>query len=212
MMQTYGFCRIYDAKVGSFAELTRRLDFALRGIWFATAVILSPQRMTDTLETYYSAGGPFLPPDLLRTAQQGLLALALVVAGLFLANFVRAWLSGHRPSPVKLVLLVTSISFWWYCNNIVASVLVGVALFEGFHDVQYLSLVWIYNRKRGESDTTIGGFLRFVFRRSGSLVGLYVGLIFAYGALGYFKSSIGVDSVKTMLTGVVTASALLHFY
>ena len=41
MMQTYGFCRIYDAKVGSFAEVTRRLDFALCGIWFATAVLLS---------------------------------------------------------------------------------------------------------------------------------------------------------------------------
>src|SRR5262247_1367750 len=54
--------------------------------------------------------------------------------------------------------------------------------------------------------------MRFVFRRSGSLMGLYVGLIFAYGALGYFKSSVGVDSVKTILTGVVTASALLHFY
>jgi tetratricopeptide (TPR) repeat protein len=212
MMQTYGFCRIYDAKVGSFAELTRRLDFAVCGIWFATAVLLSPQRMTDTLETYYSAGGPFIPPALLRTAQQGLLAVALIVAGLFLANFVRAWISGQRPSPVKLVLLVTSISFWWYCNNIVASVLVGVALFEVFHDVQYLSLVWIYNRKRVESDRSIGGFMRFVFRRSGSLVGLYVGLIFAYGALGYFKSSIGVESVKTVLTGVVTASALLHFY
>jgi Tfp pilus assembly protein PilF len=85
-------------------------------------------------------------------------------------------------------------------------------LFEVFHDVQYLSLVWIYNRKRVESDSSIGGFMRFVFRRSGSLVGIYVGLIFAYGALGYFKSSIGVDSVKTVLTGVVTASALLHFY
>jgi Tfp pilus assembly protein PilF len=212
MMQTYGFCRIYDAKVGSFAELTRRLDFALCGIWFATAVLLSPQRMTDTLETYYSAGGPFIPPALLRTAQQGLFTVALAVAGLFLANFIRAWISGNRPSPVKLVLLFTSISFWWYCNNIVASVLVGVALFEVFHDVQYLSLVWIYNRKRVESDNSIGGFMRFVFRRSGSLVGLYVGLIFAYGALGYFKSSIGVESVKTMLTGVVTASALLHFY
>ena len=212
MMQTYGFCRIYDAKVGSFAELTRRLDFAVCGIWFATAVLLSPQRMTDTLETYYSAGGPFIQPALLRAAQQGLLALALAVAGLFLANFVWAWIRGNRPSPVKLVLLVTSISFWWYCNNIVASVLVGVALFEVFHDVQYLSLVWIYNRKRVESDNSIGGFMRFVFRRSGSLVGLYVGLIFAYGALGYFKSSIGVESVKTVLTGVVTASALLHFY
>src|SRR5215471_4365390 len=212
MMQTYGFCRIYDAKVGSFAELTRRLDFALCAIWFATAVLLSPQRMTDTLESYYAAGGPLIPPALLRAAQQGLLALALAISGVFLVNFVWAWVQGRRPSPVKLVLLVTSISFWWYCNNIVASVLVGIALFEVFHDVQYLSLVWIYNRKRVESDNSIGGFMRFVFRRSWSLVGLYVGLIFAYGALGYYKSSVGIESVKSILAGVVTASALLHFY
>src|SRR5213596_2474508 len=212
MMQTYGFCRIYDAKVGSFAELTRRLDFALCGVWFATAVLLSSQRMTDTLESYYAAGGPFIPPGLLRAAQQALLALALVVAGLFLANFIRMWISGKRPNPVKLVLLITSISFWWYCNNIVASVLVGIALFEVFHDVQYLSLVWIYNRKRVETDSSIGGFMRFVFRRSGSLIGLYVGLIFAYGAFGYFKPGVGVESVKSVLAGVVTASALLHFY
>src|ERR1700694_3615960 len=32
MMQTYGFCRIYDAKMGSFAALTRRLGFAACGI------------------------------------------------------------------------------------------------------------------------------------------------------------------------------------
>ena len=212
MMQTYGFCRIYDAKVGSFAEITRRLDFAVCGIWFATAVLLSPQRMTDTLETYYSAGGPFIPPAVLHTAQKVLLAVAIAVAGLFVVNYVWTWIRGHRSSPVKLVLLATSITFWWYCNNIVASVLVGIALFEVFHDVQYLSLVWIYNRKRVESDRSIGGFMRFVFRRSGSLIGLYVGLIFAYGALGYFKSSVGVESVKNILAGVVTASALLHFY
>src|SRR5215468_420651 len=212
MMQTYGFCRIYDAKVGSFAEITRRLDFAVCGIWFATAVLLSPQRMTDTLETYYSAGGPFIPPAVLNTAQKVLLAVAIAVAGLFVVNYVWTWIRGHRSSPVKLVLLATSITFWWYCNNIVASVLVGIALFEVFHDVQYLSLVWIYNRKRVESDRSIGGFMRFVFRRSGALVGLYIGLIFAYGALGYFKSSVGVESVKNILAGVVTASALLHFY
>ena len=212
MMQTYGFCRIYDAKVGSFAEVTRRLDFALCGIWFATAVLLSPQRMTDTLESYYAAGGPFIPPALLRAGQQGLLALAIAIAGVFLVNFVWKWLQGRRPSPVKLVLLLTSISFWWYCNNIVASVLVGIALFEVFHDVQYLSLVWIYNRKRVESDNSIGGFMRFVFRRSGALVGVYVGLVLAYGGLSLSKSYVGIEAVKRILTGVVTASALLHFY
>jgi Flp pilus assembly protein TadD len=212
MMQTYGFCRIYDAKVGSFAQVTRRLDFAVCAIWFATAVLLSPQRMTDTLETYYSAGGPFIPPAVLRVGQQGLLAVAVLVSVLFLANFVWMWSSGKRSSPVKLVLLITSISFWWYCNNIVASVLVGVALFEVFHDVQYLSLVWIYNRKRVESDRSIGGFMHFVFRRSGALVGVYIGLVLAYGGLSLSKSFVGTDAVKNILTGVVTASALLHFY
>jgi tetratricopeptide (TPR) repeat protein len=117
-----------------------------------------------------------------------------------------------RPNPVKLALLITSISFWWYSNNLVSNLLVGIALFEVFHDVQYLSLVWIYNRNRVEKDQNIGGFMRFVFRRSGSLVGLYLGLIFAYGSLAYFNSHLQIETIKRILTGVVTASALLHFY
>ena len=85
-------------------------------------------------------------------------------------------------------------------------------MFEVFHDVQYLSLVWIYNRNRVEKDKSIGGFMRFIFRRSGSLVGLYIGLVFAYGSLGYFKDSVEIETVKRVLTGVVAASGLLHFY
>ena len=57
LMQTYGFCRIYDAKTGTFDTLTRRLDFAMCLIWFATAVVLSPYRLSDTLDTYYMCGG-----------------------------------------------------------------------------------------------------------------------------------------------------------
>jgi Flp pilus assembly protein TadD len=211
MMQTYGFCRIYDAKMGSFAGLTRRIDFATCGIWFATAVLLSPQRMADTLETYYASGAPFIPPMWLHTAQQTLFAGAVAVSVLFLGNFIWMWMAGKRPNPVKVALLVTSIVFWWYCNNGVANILAGIALFEVFHDVQYLSLVWIYNRKRVEKDSSIGGFMRFVFRRSGSLVGLYIGLVFAYGSLGILKET-EIETVKRFLTGVVAASGLLHFY
>src|SRR5216117_789359 len=212
MMQTYGFCRIYDAKTGSFAALTRRLDFATCATWFAAAVLLSPQRMADTLEMYYASGGPFIPPWLLHNAQQIVLTIAIAVSVLFLFNFSRMWAEGKRPNPVKLALLVTSIGFWWFCNNGVTNILAGIALFEVFHDVQYLSLVWIYNRNRVEKDSTIGGFMRFVFRRSGSLIGLYIGLVFAYGSLSYFNAHLGLDTVKRILTGVVTASTLLHFY
>jgi Flp pilus assembly protein TadD len=212
MMQTYGFCRIYDAKMGSFAALTRRLDFATCAIWFAAAVFLSSRRMTDTLEAYYASGAPFIPPWLLHGAQETIWFAAIAVSILFLANFARMWWVGKRPNPVKLALLATSISFWWYCNNVVANILAGIALFEVFHDVQYLSLVWIYNRNRVEKDSSIGGFMRFVFRRSGSLIGVYIGLVFAYGSLGIFKEHAEVETIKRILTGVVAASGLLHFY
>jgi Flp pilus assembly protein TadD len=212
LMQTYGFCRIYDAKTGTFDALTRRLDFAMCVIWFATAVALSPYRLSDTLDTYYMCGGPFIPPSVVHHGQQLILFTAIAVSVLFLLHFGRMWIIGKRPNPVKLALLVTSIAFWWYCNNLVANILVGIALFEVFHDVQYLSLVWIYNRNRVEKDSNIGGFMRFVFRRSGSLIGLYVGLVFAYGSLSYFNAHLGIETVKRILTGVVTASTLLHFY
>jgi Tfp pilus assembly protein PilF len=212
LMQTYGFCRIYDAKTGTFDTLTRRLDFAMCVIWFATAVALSPYRLSDTLDTYYMCGGPFIPPSLVHQGQQLILFAAIAVSVLFLVHFLRMWIIGKRPNPVKVALLVTSITFWWYCNNLVANILVGIALFEVFHDVQYLSLVWIYNRNRVEKDSNIGGFMRFVFRRSGSLMGLYVGLILAYGSVSYINAHIGMDTIKRILTGVVTASTLLHFY
>ena len=212
LMQTYGFCRIYDAKTGTFDTLTRRLDFAMCVIWFATAVALSPYRLSDTLDTYYMCGGPFIPPSVVQLGQGLILLLAVAVSGLFVAHFCRLWIIGKRPNPVKVALLITSIAFWWYCNNLVANILVGIALFEVFHDVQYLSLVWIYNRNRVEKDSNIAGFMRFVFRRSGSLMGLYVGLVLAYGSVSYINAHIGMDTIKRILTGVVTASTLLHFY
>jgi tetratricopeptide (TPR) repeat protein len=93
-----------------------------------------------------------------------------------------------------------------------ASLLVGISLFEVFHDVQYLSIVWIYNRARVERDQSIGGFMRFVFRRSGSLLGVYVGLVLAYGGIALVSRGISVQAIRNTLVGMVTASALLHFY
>src|SRR2546421_1163709 len=87
MMQTYGFCRIYDAKTGSFARLNRRLDFWLCAIWFATAVVASPLRMFDTPDVFYSRGGPLISPGGLQTAPRGFFFLSLAVSIFFLVNF-----------------------------------------------------------------------------------------------------------------------------
>src|SRR5438067_3587919 len=212
MMQTYGFGRIYDAKIGSFAVVTRQLDFVTCAIWFAAGVILSPARMTDALSGLYQCGLPFIPPLGIHILQRTLLVAAIAVSILWVANYIRMWIAGTRQNPVKFVLFATSVAFWWSCNNGVTNILAGIALFEVFHDTQYLSIVWIYNRNRVEKESSIGGFMRFVFRRSGSLVGLYVGLVFAYGSIGYLNHHIGIDMITRVLTGAVAASGLLHFY
>src|SRR5437660_8700365 len=98
-------------------------------IWFATAVALSPYRLSDTLDTYYMCGGPFIPASIIHHSQQLILLVAIGVSGLFILHFGRMWLVGHPPNPVKLALLVTCIAFCWYCTNLVANIIVGIALF-----------------------------------------------------------------------------------
>ena len=212
MMQTYGFGRIYDGKASARDTSRARLDLALCFAWFSAAVLLSPMRFRTLFELYYESGGPILPTEsvaVMRAVIVGALGLVTV------AFLWRQWIDWRKTgiaSPVKMTLFISSIGFWWYCNNGVQNILVGIALFEVFHDVQYLAIVWIYNRARVERDQNIGGFMRFVFRRSGALIGVYVGLVLAYGAIGLTTSAITAEWIRHALTGVVTASALLHFY
>ena len=212
MMQTYGFCRIYDAKASARAAARARMDLALCFAWFSAAVLLSPMRFRTLLELYYESGGPVVASAAVATARTAIVVALGLVTIAFLWRQWSDWKAGRGASPVKLTLLVSSIAFWWYCNNGVQNILVGIALFEVFHDVQYLAIVWIYNRSRVERDTSIHGFMRFVFRRSGALIGVYVGLVMAYGAIGFTQSAITAESIRYVLIGLVTASALLHFY
>ena len=61
LMQTYGFLRIYDSKLGSAARLTARLDGAMCLTWFGAAVLVSPTRMAKILTDYYRSGGADYP-------------------------------------------------------------------------------------------------------------------------------------------------------
>jgi hypothetical protein len=212
MMQTYGFCRIYDAKASARAAARARADLALCFAWFSAAVLLSPMRFRTLLDLYYESGGPVIPATVVAAIRTAVVVALGAVTIVFLWRQWSDWRAARGASPVKLTLLVSSIAFWWYCNNGVQNILVGIALFEVFHDVQYLAIVWIYNRARVERDESIRGFMRFVFRRSGALIGVYVGLVVAYGSIALTTSGVSAEWIRHGLIGVVTASALLHFY
>ncbi|MEM6795805.1 MAG: tetratricopeptide repeat protein [Acidobacteriota bacterium] len=212
LMQTYGFLRIYDSKVRSFGPLTARLDHMMCLAWFIGGVLLSPTRMQNLLSTFYKAGGPLIPGSAVTALQSAVTVGVALVTVAFFANMIFNWTKGTPPSPIKLMLMVTSFGFWWYANVSVENMLVGIALFEVFHDVQYLSIVWLFNRKRADQPGGLNKLARFLFARSGALAGVYVGLVFAYGSLNYVATGMPMETLKRALIGLLLASALLHFY
>src|SRR5690349_15262304 len=212
LMQIYGFARIYDSKVGASSRWTSRLDHALCIAWIGAPLFWSDSRAAYFLDLYYRCGGPLLSVPVVDAARNAWLAATALVSAAFLAHLAANWSRGIRPNPVKLLFFAVSFGFWWFCMVAVDHLIAGIALFDVFHDVQYLALVWMFQRSRALKHAGVTGFTRFLFRSSGSMIGLYVGLIVAYGSIGQDPGLLASETARNVLAGVLAASALFHFY
>lgn len=212
LMQTYGFARIYDAKVGSFETSTQRLDLAMCIVWSGACILFAPNRMNEFLSLALKAGLTAVLHVPMRAVQITWLCLTVVVTVLFAFNVARRAMRGEPVNLVKLFLFVSTFSFFWLCSVTLTNLLIGVAMFELFHDVQYLAIVWSFNRNRVEKDPDAGPFTRFLFRPGSGLVGAYIGLVLAYGFVAFAAERLTSDRVQQLLFGIVAASNLLHFY
>lgn len=128
----------------------------------------------------------------------------------FTVNFVMQWIRGPRPSLFKVLLLASGIGSWWFAMAYLENPLLGAALFDICHDVQYLAIVWFFNCRRVSSNPALGGFMKYVFRRG--MVLLYLGLIASYGALGLVPALVKDGSVVAFFNGILATSTLLHYY
>ena len=213
LMQTYGFVRIYDAKLGSYAAFSRWLDQGMCVVWFAAAVILNEDILYQRVIDFHNSGMGIPVPEVfivLRAVTQ--IALAVVTLT-FVAYQIHRWTQeGIPPNWTKIALMATTFAYFWYSNATIVNVLVAFALFEMFHDVQYLAIVWAFNRRRAAAGAEAGRFTQFLFRPRAALVMLYLGLVFAYGSLDYGSKLIDPGTARQVLAGVFLASTLLHYY
>jgi tetratricopeptide (TPR) repeat protein len=212
LAQVYGFARIYDAKAGSVTPLAARLDWCMCVAWFGAGMLHSHGRIALLLDSFYQSGGRLLPASGIRLFQIAWDIFTLVITFLFLTNTLTQWRRDQPWSPAKLGMMAVSFAFWWYAMVGISNVVIGIALFEVFHDVQYLAIVWIYNRRRVDKARQVGPFMRFLFRRNGTMIGLYIGLVFAYGSVKLLADRVDRETVQRLLFGFVTASTFLHFY
>lgn len=219
-MQVNGFLRIYDAKVGSISRFTARLDWAVCLAWFGAGLLHSDSRMAAILLYLYGIGVPPVDPGTfgaLRTTWD------VLTGGATLALLLNAWRearAGRPPSPVKFLLMASSFGFFWFAMVQVKEAIVGLLLFEIFHDIQYNTLVWAYNRGRVERRAASRPEA-FLFGPGSWRIALYALLVLAYGTLGAVTGYSGTlmpaflkppPGGAGFWMGLFTVSVFLHFY
>src|SRR4051812_4739376 len=179
-MQVNGFLRIYDAKAGSFSRLTARLDWAMCLVWFSGGLLHSDSRVAAILMDFYDVGVSPVDPAAFALFRTGWDILTACVTLAFLLNAWKETRAGRPPSPVKFLLMASSFGFFWFAMVWVSQAILGLLLFEIFHDIQYNTLVWAYNRARVNGRLGPGRLETFLFGPGVWRIALYTVLVLAY--------------------------------
>ena len=201
---------VFLAKVGSTAPATAYWDWLVCLCGFITPQFFRPEKLSTILSHWYSFGGPFIPPKIVSAIQWTAVAISMGVLIGFSVNYAVQTYRGPKPNPLKLLMLASGIGLWWYTVVAVENLILGVALFDICHDVQYLAIVWLYNCRRVTANPQLGGFMHYVFRRG--MVLLYLGLITAYGAIGLLGPLVPDGMISKVIYGVLFTSTILHYY
>jgi Tfp pilus assembly protein PilF len=219
LMQTYGFMRIYDIRTGENDRTTARLDHALCVAMFAAGVVFSDTRMFGVASAMWQCGLPLFGPATLATVRWIVGGASATVAVLYALNLWDRRRRGVPINGVKLLLAASTGWFYWYCGRLSTNVLIGIAMFEIYHAVQYNAIVWIYNRRLFERAGERFGPLGFLFRDRTAMLCLYLAAIAAYSSIRFFTAEPG-DSLfggdmydaRQGLIALFVTSSLLHFY
>jgi hypothetical protein len=216
LMQVYGFLRIYAAKTpqtsSTSADHSARLDWLMCVAWFGAGMICSDGRVFLLLETFYRSGGSLIPADWVYGFRTAWLIGTGVVTVVFLAHEF-SQRSRFRPATaIRLLTMSISFAFWWFAMVMIDNIIIGITLFEIFHDIQYLAIVWVFNRKRVEQSAPVGHLTRHLFRRSRWMLLAYISLVAAYGAGSRLPEYLGAESLEEIVVALIWTSTLLHFY
>ena len=213
LMQTYGFMRIYDFKQGAPDRRGAQLDFALCLTLFATGIVLSDARVYGMAQIA-SQTGLGVPSHAalvaVRSLAVGLTAGVMLLYGLHLLSRRRRGAALAWP---RVALAASTGWLYWLAGTLATDMLLGVAMFEIFHAVQYDAIVWAYNRSRAKKSRALWRPLAALFARERwSSLGIYAALIGGFGALRLLGEQAIDGRVQVLLLACVTTSTILHYY
>jgi tetratricopeptide (TPR) repeat protein len=211
LMQTYGFVRIYDMKSGAATAASAWIDFLLCASIFAAGIIFSQSRLLGIVETLMLAGLPVPNPTILTYAQWFVGGAAVLMLVVSIAQAIGQSARGAG-NPVKWLLVLSTAWLYWVCGSLTTNLLVGVAMFEIFHALQYYAIVWSFNRRRARLARNQLGPLAALFGDAWWCLWCYIAAIAAFGSLRLLSAGLLESTTQNLLLALLAASTMLHFY
>ena len=207
MMQVYGFARIYDAKARPEARTPAWLDKTVCLLWFGICVFVLNNDLPSYVTGFYESGGPSLPAGVFASFTRAWVAVTAAATLYYVIRTIGAVREGRWPNPLKFVFVVVTFVYLTYTASVVQRPKMGLVLFESWHDIQYLAIVWFFNVNRARNAPDAGNFTRFLFRPRAVLVVAYVGMYLVFGSLTHAWSLFGSDTVIRLAASLVTSAA-----
>jgi tetratricopeptide (TPR) repeat protein len=186
---------------------------------FTAGVVFRDVRMFGIASAMWQTGLPLFGPNVLTTLRWIVGGLSGIVALLYLIHLANRRRRGLAINGVKLLLAAVTGWFFWYCGRLSTNLLIGVAMFEIYHAVQYDAIVWIYNRRLLERAGERFGPLGFLFRDRTTMLCVYLAAIAAYSSIRFFTARTGdrmfsgdLDEARQWVVALFVTSSFLHFY
>ncbi len=212
-MQVYGFARIYDARSGPKGTTPPLLERTVCILWFGMCVFVLNDVLQVTSQTFTRVAAQFCPRN--RCCGSHSVWLWSDCCGhccLCNPHAVIVLRTGGRPNPVKFIFIAVTFIYLKYTASQIDRPAVGYAMFEMWHDIQYLSIVWVFNLSRARKNPEAGGFIRFLFRPRAALALAYVALCLAFGTLTHAWHLFEDATWIRLAAAVVPGTAMLHYY
>jgi tetratricopeptide (TPR) repeat protein len=212
-MQVYGFARIYDAKSEPNSRTPGWLDQMICVLWFGLCAFVLSNVLPMYVTRFYESGGPALPAAAFDWLKRIWVASTVAFTGLYLFRTARNARQGRVPNPLKFVLMVVTFVYLAYTVSMIDQPLMGYAMFESWHDLQYLAIVWLFNVNRARNNPQAGGaFIRMLFRPHAILAIAYVLICLVFGFLTHAWRFFDNPVAARIAFSSVMATALLHYY
>ncbi len=188
------------------------LEWAVCVLWIGAAVLFSAQRIDVLLFAAYRAGMPLIPATWIQGLQL-LWGLTLAaVTSVFLIHYLWQRVHGVGEGAFKLALFATSFAMWWYAMMGVDDIMLGLLLFEIFHLVQGLAIVWRLGAAGGQAP----GGVTALYGRTVFWFFVYLVVFSAYGialTMGRIPPE-GFDAAHTavrVLLAIAAAALVIQY-